>query len=49
LPYHTLGITKYAELHRPYPLDGVPVPTAESVAQVQEIFEKYFSKVTMGG
>ena len=33
LPYHRLGVDKYAALGRSYPLLGTPTPTRESVEQ----------------
>lgn len=37
LPYHTLGQFKWENLKIPYPLEGVPVPTEEQVAQAEKI------------
>lgn len=37
LPYHTLGIFKYENMHIPYTLKDVPEPTAESVRRAKEI------------
>lgn len=37
LPYHTLGTFKWEKLQIDYPLEGVPVPTAEEVARAEEI------------
>lgn len=37
LPYHTLGTFKWENLNIPYPLDGVPTPTAEEVARAEAI------------
>lgn len=37
LPYHTLGVAKWAALQMPYPLDGVPVPTEEQIRQAEEL------------
>jgi len=39
LPYHTLGAAKYKELGIPYPLEGVPSPTAERVQNARRILE----------
>jgi pyruvate formate lyase activating enzyme len=38
LPYHRLGVDKYAALGRAYPLLDTPAPTKESVAQAVAIF-----------
>jgi pyruvate formate lyase activating enzyme len=38
LPYHRLGMEKYAALGRPYPLPDTPAPTNESVDRAVEIF-----------
>lgn len=37
LPYHTLGMVKWADLNIDYPLDGVPVPTEEQIKIAEEI------------
>lgn len=37
LPYHTMGVDKYRELKQFYPLEGVPEPSAESVAKATKI------------
>lgn len=41
LPYHTLGQFKWENLKIPYPLEGVPVPTEEQVAQAEKILGIY--------
>ncbi len=40
LPYHRLGVDKYAALGRAYPLLGTPPPTRESVEQALAIFRE---------
>ena len=40
LPYHRLGVDKYAALGRAYPLLGTPTPTKESVDQALAIFRE---------
>lgn len=37
LPYHTLGVAKWAKLGMDYTLDGVKSPDAESVARANEL------------
>ena len=40
LPYHTLGVPKYAELGMEYKLHGTPVPTPELKERTKQIFEE---------
>ncbi|MCR5579993.1 MAG: pyruvate formate lyase-activating protein [Pseudobutyrivibrio sp.] len=37
LPYHSLGVPKYAELGIPYRLEGVDSPTAERIKNAKDI------------
>ncbi len=37
LPYHTLGLFKWAKLNLPYPLDGVRSPSKEEVEKAEKI------------
>lgn len=47
LPYHTLGVHKYAALKLPYALEGVAPPTAEQVAAARVVFERYLGHVVV--
>ncbi len=39
LPYHTMGEKKYAELQIDYRLKGIPTPTKEQIATVEQILK----------
>ncbi len=39
LPYHTLGLFKWENLKRKYPLDGVKSPTAEEMKKAEAILK----------
>jgi len=47
LPYHTLGVHKYAEMGIPYPLTGIQPPNNDQVVEVVNILQKYFSNVVV--
>ena len=36
LPYHVMGVSKYAQLGIPYPLEGVPAATKEQAAEAKK-------------
>ena len=39
LPYHVLGRHKWDEMHVPYPMEGVPLPSNEKVQEVMQEIE----------
>ncbi|WP_074730954.1 pyruvate formate-lyase-activating protein [Lachnobacterium bovis] len=39
LPYHTLGVAKWEQLGRKYPLEGYEVPTKEQIREAEQILE----------
>ena len=45
LPYHTLGVHKYAALGWNYRLEGVKENTPEQLEAARKLFEEYFSCV----
>ncbi len=47
LPYHTLGVHKYAQMGRPYPLVGVLPPSPERIDQAAAILKRYFKQVVI--
>ena len=47
LPYHTLGVHKYAVLGRPYVLADVQPPSAEQVERVRETFARHLRNVVV--
>lgn len=47
LPYHTLGVHKYAALGRPYALSGVLPPSKKKVEEARGIFAKYLNNVVV--
>lgn len=44
-PYHKLGIHKYEHLNMEYKLKDTPENTPEKLAEVEQIFQKYFKAV----
>lgn len=47
LPYHTLGVYKYAELGLPYKLAGVEPATKKQAQQAKQIFDQYLTNVVI--
>lgn len=47
LPYHTLGVYKYAQLGLPYKLEGVEPATKQQVEQAKQIFDQYLTNVVI--
>lgn len=47
LPYHTLGVNKYASLGKEYALKDVPLNTSEQLARAEGLFRKYFGNVVL--
>jgi pyruvate formate lyase activating enzyme len=47
LPYHTLGVHKYAALGRPYLLEGVAPPSRHRVEQARQIFAEHLINTTV--
>ncbi len=47
LPYHKMGVNKYAQLGREYPLPGNPVLSEEDLTRVEAIIKKYDFPVTV--
>jgi pyruvate formate lyase activating enzyme len=45
LPYHTLGVHKYEQLHEPYHLNQVSPPDLKTIQEAEAIFNKYFKTV----
>lgn len=49
LPYHRLGVSKYKQIDRPYPLDGLELPPSEEVRKIAHLFEEEGFRVSIGG
>ena len=49
LPYHQFGLHKYEELGRAYPLQSVPPPTDERMAELRDIAGSAGINVEIGG
>lgn len=47
LPYHMLGAHKYAKLGRKNPLEGVRMPSRETIDRAVAVFECYFKRVVV--
>ena len=47
IPYHNLGVYKYALLNREYKLKDVVSPNREFMQNTVELFNQYFKKVTI--
>ena len=47
LPYHTLGVNKYASLGQEYPLKSVPLNTKAQLSSAEALFREYFPFVVL--
>ena len=45
LPYHTMGIGKWEKLGLKYPLEGVPMPTAEEVKRAEILIGAFAGRI----
>lgn len=48
LPYHRLGVTKYEQLGRDYPLMDVPTPSADQMDRIRGKYEELGILVKIG-
>ena len=48
LPYHVMGVSKYAELGIPYPLDGTPAATKEQADEARKTILTAYRRVKTG-
>lgn len=49
LPYHCLGINKYAMIGLKYELEKVETPKKEHMQKIQEIIKNYITRCSIGG
>jgi pyruvate formate lyase activating enzyme len=49
LPYHAIGVPKFARLGMPFRLDEVVPPSAERMEELAEGFRRHGVRVTIGG
>lgn len=49
LPYHKMGLEKYARLGRPSPLEDLQAPSAASMERLLERFKEVHPRVKIGG
>lgn len=47
LPYHKMGVNKYAQLGREYPLPGDPALSEEDLERVERVIKQYDFPVTV--
>lgn len=47
LPYHKLGVNKYEQVDRPYPIEGDPSLSDEKLAQIESWLKEYDFPVTL--
>ena len=47
LPYHKLGVNKYNQLDRPYPIDGDPGLSDEDLSRIEGRMKEYHFPVTV--
>lgn len=47
LPYHKMGVNKYNQLDRPYPIDGDPSLSDEDLSRIEGWLKEYQFPVTV--